>query len=147
MRKLIWSLIFEIPKGKFQITKDKFPIPESKIQYQNPSNMTPFTLDEAKEIWDDFEDLKDTEFKLDGPAVYLVLDVVVAPFPDADKQAFMGRYSETKDAQESLGYYYGSDYDVLLVACDVDDEATCIYIDIRTFAADKGVHYSFPQSA
>ena len=109
-------------------------------------NFTPFTLEEAREIWDDFEDLKDTEFKLDSPTVFLVHDVVVTPFDEEDRQKFVHAYSRTKDSEASLTGYTGTEYDVMIVAYDVDDETNLSYIDIRTFAAYKGIKYSFPVS-
>ena len=110
-------------------------------------NFTPFTLEEAKEIWDDFEDLKDTEFKLGSPTVFLVDDVVISPFNEENKLEFINNYAQTKNSEASLSSYSGDEYDVLLVAYDVDDETNLTYIGIRTFAAEKSIKYSFPENA
>jgi hypothetical protein len=108
---------------------------------------TPFTLEEANEIREDFEDLVDTEFSLSGPAVFLVHDVLVCPYHEADKQLYTAIYSQTKDSQKASGAYHGSGYDVVLAASGAEDEASYVYINIREFAAEKGVNYHFPGDA
>jgi hypothetical protein len=105
---------------------------------------TPFTLAEAEEIWDDFEDLRDTEFKRSGPIVFLVLDLVICPFDTEDKQKFIDSYRLTKSGESSLAGYTCDEYDVLIVACDVDDEASLYFIDMQTFVEEKGISYNFP---
>ncbi len=104
----------------------------------------PFTLEDAVEVQDDFEDLKDTEFKTGTSIVYTVHDVIISPFNEDDKLKFIDRYSQTKDCRESLNGYSGSEYDVLLVVYDVEDETKYTYTSIRTFAATKGIKYNFP---
>jgi hypothetical protein len=105
---------------------------------------TPFTLEEAKEIAEDFEDLKDTEFNIDTPYEFMVHDVVVCPFNQADKKTFVDGYYRSKDQSESIRFFKGNDYDVILFAFDVDDEANYTYINIRDFVLEKGIKYNFP---
>jgi len=105
---------------------------------------TPFTLEEAIEICEDFEDLKDTEFTMATNVIYLVDEVVVCPFNEADKQLFIESFLTTKDSERSLNPYTGKEYDVMLFAYDADDYADRVYIDIRTFADKRGIGYSFP---
>ena len=62
--------------------------------------MSPFTLEEALEICEDFEDLKDTEFTMDTDTIYLVDDVVLCPFPKADKDAASPAASSTDAAEK-----------------------------------------------
>jgi hypothetical protein len=101
-------------------------------------------MEEANEICEDFEDLKDTEFTMGTPVTYLVADVVVSPFPEQEQLAFVEHYFATKDAVGSLGLYSGSEYDVLVFVYDADNEAERTYITIRDFAAQQGIGYSFP---
>jgi hypothetical protein len=108
--------------------------------------LTPFTFDEATEIWDDFEDLRDTEFNLGTDIEYFVHDLVICPFHDADKEKFMDLYAGLKEGKLALNAYSGEDYDVMIVACDVDNEAEYNYIGIRTFIANKGISYNFPEA-
>ncbi|MCW3123607.1 MAG: hypothetical protein JWQ38_3099 [Flavipsychrobacter sp.] len=106
--------------------------------------LTPFTLDEATEIWDDFEDLKDTEFHL-AAIEYFVHDVVICPFHEADKAKFIQLYDSVKDGKVALEAYSGAEYDVMIVACDVADESVFSYVSIRSFAVEKGISYNFFQ--
>lgn len=106
--------------------------------------MTPFTLEEAIEICEDFEDLKDTEFNIGTSTEYLIHDVVISPFNEEDTQEFIDNYFATKDSAMSLSFYRGSEYDVLIFAYDVADETDYIHITIRTFTHQKGVSYNFP---
>jgi hypothetical protein len=105
---------------------------------------TPFTSDEAAEIAEDFEDLKDTEFRLDGPVIYLVENVVVSPFQEGDKYVFIQHYLATKDGAASLSKYSGNEFDVLLFVYDADNEADLVHTNIRTFATQQGIAYDFP---
>jgi hypothetical protein len=109
-------------------------------------NLTPFTLDEANEIAEDFEDLIDTDFSVSKTLVFMVDNVVVSPFNEADKMAFAENYHRTKDKTESLALYEGDEYDVILIAY-AEDEITFSYIDIRTFTEQRGIQYSFPGAA
>lgn len=103
-----------------------------------------FTLEEAVEIADDFEDLIDTEFNTDRTTTYFIENVLVAPFPpDAQKQ-FADEYHKSRDKESALSFYTGSEYDVLVMTCNVNDESVLIPVDIRTFALERGIKYSFP---
>ena len=106
--------------------------------------MTPFTIEEATEICEDFEDLKDTEFNINASTEYLVHDVVISPFNQVDKQKFIDNYFATKDSVKSLSSYTGAEFDVILFAYDVADETDYIHIGIRAFTHERGIRYSFP---
>lgn len=102
----------------------------------------PYTLEEAAEIAEDFEDLIDTDFKLEQ-ITYVVDNVVTGPFTEGDKEFFVKNYLKTKNAEESLALCNGSEFDVLLFAYNENDDMTYICIDIRTFTAQKGIKYNF----
>ncbi len=106
-------------------------------------SFTPFTFDEATEICEDFEDLRDTEFTMNG-VEYLVDDVLVCPHPEADKQTFIEQYMRSKDGEAALGAYTGSDFDVVLFISDADNEADVLHMNIRSYTAERGVAYNFP---
>jgi hypothetical protein len=105
---------------------------------------TPFTLAEATDVWDDFEDLKDTEFKVAPSSVFLVHDVLISPSGGEDKNTFMANYLAEKDAGRAREFYSGDQYDVILFAAHADNDEECKFIDIRTFAAGNGINYNFP---
>jgi hypothetical protein len=105
---------------------------------------TTFTLEEAEEIADDFEDLADTEFTFDKKTTWFVDNIMVGPFDDSDRDQFVKNYLSTKDKVYSLSLYAGDFYDVLLVAFDVNDDTNYICMDIRSFATQKGISYAFP---
>ena len=106
--------------------------------------LSPFTLEEAEEIREDFEDLGDTEFKIGGSPLMLVDAVLISPFDEAGKNAFAERYYSTKDCDGALNSYPGNTYDVMLITCEADDEANYSYICIREFAELRGIKYDFP---
>jgi hypothetical protein len=105
---------------------------------------TPFTVDEAIDIAEDFEDLIDTDFSINKALIYLVENVMICPFKEDDKKLFVSNYHYSKDKDGALDFYKGKDYDVIVLAYDVDDESSFTYIDIRTFANQKGIKYDFP---
>lgn len=108
-------------------------------------SFTPFTFDEATEIWDDFEDLVDTEFILGPAKEYLIHDVVVAPFDQSEKSKFISLYNDTHDGKGALDATRASSFDVLVVASDVYNESSAYtYFDIRTFTLGQGIQYGFP---
>jgi hypothetical protein len=103
----------------------------------------PYTIDEANEIAEDFEDLIDTDFKLEK-ITYIVDNIVAGPFKEEDKELFVKNYLKTKNAAQSLVFYNGSEFDVLLFACNEDDDTSYICTDIRTFTEQRGIRYNFP---
>lgn len=106
--------------------------------------MTPFTFEEASEICEDFEDLKDTEFNIGTSTVYLIHDVTISPFKEEDKRKFIYDYFAAKDSGKPLRSYSGSEYDVLLLAYNLANETDFVHIDIRTFTNQRGITYNFP---
>ena len=107
-------------------------------------NYTPFTLEEATEIADDFEDLEDTEFSFGESTAYMVHKVIIAPFGNQERAEFIAQYESTRNGKQSLEAYTGNEYEVLLVAADLADEERLVYLHIREFVAEKGIKYSFP---
>jgi len=107
-------------------------------------NNFPFTLEDATEIAEDFEDLVDTDFSMGNSLVYEVNNVLVCPYEEADKKKFAALYHETKDAQIASKSYTGNEYDVIVFSYNIDDTNSYIYTDIRTFTEQRGINYSFP---
>jgi hypothetical protein len=106
---------------------------------------TPFSLEQANDIAEDFEDLIDTDFSISNAVDYLIDNVVVCPFNDADKKLFATNYHHTKEKASSLNFYTGTEFDVIVFAYDMDN-AAYTYIDIRTFVEHKGITYRFPET-
>lgn len=105
---------------------------------------TPFNREDADEVADDFEDLVDTEFTLDKINIYYVDNVVVAPFSQDERARFIKHYLETKDCDDAIAFYEGSDFDVLVIALHVKDDTSYMCVDIRSFTAQQGIVYAFP---
>ncbi len=100
----------------------------------------PFSLAEAEEICEDFEDLKDTEFSMQG-TLYLIDAVLVSPHASEEKAAFFDSYlKEGNDAQPHVS----DECDVIIVFCNAEDEQAIYLMGIRQFAAEKGIMYNFP---
>ena len=106
--------------------------------------LTPFTLEDAAEICEDFEDLIDTEFKLGSSPMLLVAQVSIAPFSEEGKNDFVESYHQSHNSENALSTYSGTEYDVILITSEADNESNYSYIDIRTFASLKGIKYAFP---
>ena len=104
---------------------------------------TPFSLEEAIDIAEDFEDLIDTDFGVEG-TVYEVVDVMVCPHHDEDQKVFFEQYTAGKNKEAALGTYSGDEYDVAVFACDLADPEQYTCIDIRTFAEQRGIKYNYP---
>lgn len=97
-----------------------------------------FTYEQACEIAEDFEDLKDTEFLLGG-VWYFVEDVLVAP---------SGIPADSPEMQQlRLGLHQpdeNADYDVLIAASGESTGGITTYIDIRSYMLEKGISYNMP---
>ena len=106
--------------------------------------LTPFTLEEADEVCEDFEDLIDTDFKIGSSPVMYVMAVLTSPFSDAAKADFAEQYYNTKSCDAAMGGYAGSDYDVILITCEAENESSYSVIGIREFAELRGIKYEFP---
>ncbi len=104
----------------------------------------PFSLEEAHEIAEDFEDLIDTDFNINKGLIYFVDNVLVCPFGENERNLFVSNYHFSKDKESSLDFYNGEGYDVIVLAYDVDDDKNYTAIDIRTFVQHHGITYNFP---
>ncbi|GAA4467810.1 hypothetical protein GCM10023093_24260 [Nemorincola caseinilytica] len=105
--------------------------------------LRPFTLEEAEEICEDFEDLKDTEFALEGRP-YMVEDVVVCPFETTEKEAFFAAYENGERNVISSADTDAPLYDVILIVSDLDANDGLSFMSVRQYVAGKGVIYNFP---
>lgn len=108
--------------------------------------MRAFSIDEANEICEDFEDLIDTEIvvRKPEPKVYLVDHVVPVPFSAPDKEAYMTVYNETLDPKVALGTYTGAEFDVFIICQYIHDSTDVVMLDIHTYIDTNGVSYNFP---
>ncbi len=105
-----------------------------------------FTLAEALEICEDFEDLIDTDFNVDSPFEFLIRDVMPCPFGEEDKQVFINNYLQSKNKEDAISFYKGNEFDVILFAFDETDDANFTYVNIRSYVENNGVRYNFPTS-
>jgi hypothetical protein len=105
--------------------------------------MRPFTLAEATEIAEDFEDLVDTEFITAG-VFYLVLDVLVVPFTTLSKDVYAANYDPALGVGQFLASPDGDDYDVIILVQDVEQKRPRLCIDIRSYTGERGIKYHYP---
>lgn len=106
--------------------------------------LKPFTLEDAEEICEDFVDMKDTELTFGGVG-YMVEDVVVCPFSDADKDAFFTTYQLGHGNSNDLSKHTDNGFDVTLVVTKPEGGSDDFFlIGIRQYIAEKGVNYNFP---
>lgn len=105
---------------------------------------TPLSKSEAQEIAEDFEDLIDTDFSVNKALSYFIDNVLICPFDMENKKLFVSNFHYSKDKDAALSFYDGDEYDVIIMAYNVDDETSYIYIDIRTFVSQRGINYNFP---
>jgi hypothetical protein len=105
-----------------------------------------FTLAEANEICEDFDDLIDTEFNVDSPFLFLIRDVMPCPFNADDKQRFVDNYILSKNKSEAIAFYTGEEFDVVIFAFDETNDDNYTYVKIRDFVENNGIRYNFPTS-
>jgi len=103
-----------------------------------------FSLAQAEEIVEDFEDLKDTEFAMHG-ASYIIEDVLVVPFDTDLFLSFFDRYAITRNAADLMASYDVALFDVILVVLPLQDESSLSYFTITQYVSDLGVGYNFPE--
>lgn len=106
--------------------------------------MAAFTLEEAQEIREDFEDLEGTELIIhtDEALSCEVEHVAVAPFDREDCDVFLEAYNTNNNPTEALNVYNGADYDVIIIARSENNEL--IIQRIREYIEANGVRYNFP---
>ena len=103
-----------------------------------------FSLAQAEEIVEDFEDLKDTEFALHG-GTYIIEDVIVVPFDTDLFRSFFDRYAISRNAAELLASYDVALFDVILIVTPLPEESLLSYFTITQYVSDLGVGYNFPE--
>lgn len=106
----------------------------------------PFTYEQAEEICEDFEDLIDTELviKTDTPVRCVIDHVCIAPFSEGDKAVFMDAYALSRNPAQSLSFYKGEEFDVLIIAANIQNEKELVVQRIEEYIAANGVQYNFP---
>lgn len=104
----------------------------------------PFTLEETVDICEDFEDLIDTDYTLNKSHDYFIQNVVTCPYAESDRNTFIENYDRSKNADESISFYTGNEYDVIVFAYDIDDESNFLVLDIRSYVDIQGINYHFP---
>ncbi len=106
--------------------------------------MAAFTLEEAQEIREDFEDLEGTELIIHTEEALRceVEYVAVAPFDREDCDVFLEAYNTNNNPTEALNVYNGADYDVIIIARSENNEL--IIQRIREYIEANGVRYNFP---
>jgi hypothetical protein len=106
----------------------------------------PFTLDDAREICEDFEDLIDTEFRYAGTDI-LVENVVVTPYAEPAKTDFLVALANANNAMELLSEYEADGYDVVIVGLVDDNGEPKHYIPVTQYVAENGINYNLPSGS
>jgi hypothetical protein len=102
----------------------------------------PFTLQQAQEITEDFEDIIDTEQGRGG--VKMVIDaVLIRPYDEARRdrpleEYYNSEYIEIEDDEDPDVQYV-----VLVVMSTIDGGAVSV-LDITDYVAANGINYNFP---
>lgn len=99
----------------------------------------PFTLEEAIDIAEDFEDLIGTELNRMPPITY----VAVGPYDLGMEPGYIQIIDSNAGNSEFQYSYSGDDYDVYVIWTKPDSDTDEI-IDIRTIAQAIGIPYKFP---
>ncbi len=109
--------------------------------------MTPtsFTLAQATDIAEDFDDLIGTKIKVSPELVWKIDGVFVCPFNEDDKKMFAEFYQNSGDENMSIDFYKGDEYDVIIFAFNVEDKNEYTVIPIRDFIDFRGINYNFPE--
>lgn len=110
---------------------------------------TGFTYEQASEICEDFEDLVDTDLRIssnDELIDCVIEHVVMVPYAEEDKYAFMQLYKQSGNPAEALQAYKGDVYDVLIIAHNLKNNADIITQTIGDYISSNGVRYNFPEA-
>ncbi len=105
---------------------------------------SPFTLEEAEEIAEDFEDLADTGFQKEGRK-WIISRIVVCQFGEANKSVFPEKLESgavTAFAQPDTTMTEGG-FDLSLLLTSQGEEPITSSIDIRTYTEMMGINYKF----
>ena len=103
--------------------------------------MTPFTLEQATEIQEDFEDMQDTDI-----GDFIVDEVAITPASEEALAEFIQEYPTYNNAEKTMAAisHSGDEYNVLLIGYDKDDAARLVYMPITEYIETRGVKYNFP---
>lgn len=99
----------------------------------------PFTLEQAIEIAEDFEDLVDTELNNRPPIDYVTIGPANLTIED---EAFFNAVKEMPAHRDSYTHH-SNEYDVYIIWMSADLGITEM-TDIRTLVEANGIQYNFP---
>lgn len=106
---------------------------------------TPFTLAQAIDVCEDFEDLIGTSPGIGG-IKNLVEAVIYCPYEDALKQEFIKNYRLSGgNHEQALDGYNGEDYDVIILFKPTSPSDAVIYYGIRNYVSEMGFRYNYPE--
>lgn len=108
-----------------------------------------FTQEQAIDIAEDFSDLEGTGMVVetgDGTITSRIEKVAIAPYPATDREEFITNYTVWNDAEKALAAYGGHEYDVLILARNVEDNSL-IALPIRVYTQQYGVPYRYPATS
>jgi len=108
----------------------------------------PFTLEEARDIAEDFEDLVDTDIVEKEGILLTVTHVVVSPFNKDEQEVYaINCIGGEVYAEEQMLEYGPQGYDVIIISQDLETDTNSRLFDItgiRTYIANNGIKYNFP---
>ena len=94
-------------------------------------NFWPLTLRQAQNLARDYQDLVGQSFTQNDPCEHIEC-VAVAPYDEINKWIFVAYYTELKCPDQSIAYYTGHFYDVIVMAWSVS-EGRYIYKDLKVY--------------
>ncbi|HEY9178353.1 MAG TPA: hypothetical protein VIN07_11705 [Flavipsychrobacter sp.] len=108
-----------------------------------------FTQEQAMDIAEDFGDLEGTGLVAEtgGDTITCRIErVAIAPYPATDREDFVTNYKAGNDAEKAIAAYGGPEYDVLILARNIDDNSL-IALPIRVYTQQYGVPYRYPATS
>jgi hypothetical protein len=99
----------------------------------------PLTSAEAESLCQEFGFLAGKTLVIEPTDFFQIEHVVTAPFDELAKTFFATRFLETNNALESISFYHGADFDVVIFARNLSDRQTMLYESLSDYLQHENI--------
>lgn len=93
----------------------------------------PLTPDEAISLCHQYKVLVGKPMVCEYTDFFRIEHIVAAPFDETAKDLFASRFMSGTNAAESISFYLGNDFDVLIFARGLADKTTVLYASLQHY--------------